>query len=1154
MKLLCINDGIVGGGAHTFARDACALLAQHGSRVDFVYGIGGPEARDGLPDIQVPGLKVLHVSDLGSSAAEAYRQQTFVTCTLGDGRILRAVSLLAQEGAYDAIYLMNLHQFFSIRLVDSLRQVFDGPILFQYNDNDFFCLRKYNYIDEQNRACRECLADPDSAVRQGCWRAAGVDYFTASIANRRDGYYSRALAAIDIFLVTSDGSREILRLMGVTGDRIVSIHNPVDPSRFQPGPVGEAFVFYGMPIPPKGIEVLARALSLARVRAFHLYGLLDNPPWRQMIERISAVRGIPMEFRADITWRNGLFERAAAARAVVVPSQWDAPSELIVGEAASMGRALIVSHYAARTPLVVPEENALVFPARDYEALAERMSRLAADRTLSERMGRRSREIAEAELSPRRWNETFTEAANKAFRQAKTTRPGTSLQKAAGGVSPSSSAAEWTVCPDSRRERAKPAVREDEGRFRREEPEGAKDGRILVSVIVSTYNAERFLRGCLENVMAQTLRDSLEVIVIDSGSRQGERGIVDEFQATHTNIRYLRTEKRETIYAAWNRGIRVASGRYVTNWNTDDRRRPHALERMVEVLEANPDKVLAYADQDLVREVEGERKVAGQIRYGYFLRDRLLQREAAVGSQPVWRRSVHEECGYFDPGFFCAGDDEFWLRLTQRYDFVHLEEILGDHLERGDSAQKTSERSGLHRLESSILYRCYTWAQEEGTTVGTTGISEHPVFSGWPEVRLWKRVVEQALRGGTFEIGQEVRRVEDRRSSATPALSVVVSGRPDGESVARTIEGLRRQTERSFEIIVVGSPGAEGGGAIQPAEIQARTCLLELREDFGLALARNAALPHTRAPVVAFLDESVVPRDDFAQAVLSHFGHDGIDALRGRVVPEGRRPAPFSLDPGSEAQPAACDLPGVMVFRREVFERVGPFDGEVGAYEGTEICYRVFTAAGQDVHRTMYFPDVVCFENADQPEWDSRSECVRRRAAERLLIGKHGAGIMPYMELMDGTYPRKGGDAAVRRLIWFSESSRERCPEKALRYAEEALRLDPASPQAFFALGAANFQQGYVEEAQGRLERAVSLLEERLIRSPEADRSGAGAVVSGYYLSASTKLASCYAALGRTEEAGLVYRKVLENRWLCMKPEHRQAIERLMAEMPVSAA
>ncbi len=58
----------------------------------------------------------------------------------------------------------------------------------------------------------------------------------------------------------------------------------------------------------------------------------------------------------------------------------------------------------------------------------------------------------------------------------------------------------------------------------------------LVSAIVSTYKSERFMRGLLEDLEAQTLADRLEIVIVDSNSPQNEGAIVKEFQKRYDNI------------------------------------------------------------------------------------------------------------------------------------------------------------------------------------------------------------------------------------------------------------------------------------------------------------------------------------------------------------------------------------------------------------------------------------------------------------------------------------------------------------------------------------------------------------------------------------------------------------------------------------------
>ncbi len=226
----------------------------------------------------------------------------------------------------------------------------------------------------------------------------------------------------------------------------------------------------------------------------------------------------------------------------------------------------------------------------------------------------------------------------------------------------------------------------------------------IVSAIVSAYKSERFIRGCLEDLEAQTIADRLEIIVVDTASPENEGAIVKEFQQRYRNIQYLRTEQRETVYGAWNRGLRAARGKYITNANTDDRHRRDHLEILVRNLEQNPDVALAYADV-LITRTENETfdtaHPTGTYHWLDFKPLDLLTKGCFVGPQPVWRRSLHDTHGYFDDTFVTAGDYEFWLRIASRQRFLHVKETLGLYLESPGSVEHTNRDRGARECQEA---------------------------------------------------------------------------------------------------------------------------------------------------------------------------------------------------------------------------------------------------------------------------------------------------------------------------------------------------------------------------------------------------------------------------------------------------------------------
>ncbi|MGH8583501.1 MAG: glycosyltransferase [Gammaproteobacteria bacterium] len=208
---------------------------------------------------------------------------------------------------------------------------------------------------------------------------------------------------------------------------------------------------------------------------------------------------------------------------------------------------------------------------------------------------------------------------------------------------------------------------------------------IRVSAIVSLYNSERFVRGAMQDLVAQTLfqRGEMEIVVVNSGSQEGEEPIVLEYKARHPNIKYVRTE-RETIYGAWNRGVALSEGQFLTNANSDDRHRADALEVLANALERSGAGT-AYADAYITRGANEpfENNTADRVFNwpDYSLRQLLMH--SLVGPQPMWRRDLHDHVGLFNANLKIAGDYDFFIRAGWARGGIHVRKVLGLYYEGG---------------------------------------------------------------------------------------------------------------------------------------------------------------------------------------------------------------------------------------------------------------------------------------------------------------------------------------------------------------------------------------------------------------------------------------------------------------------------------------
>lgn len=213
----------------------------------------------------------------------------------------------------------------------------------------------------------------------------------------------------------------------------------------------------------------------------------------------------------------------------------------------------------------------------------------------------------------------------------------------------------------------------------------------LVSAIISTYNSEEFIIGRLDNLIGQTIFDKIEIVIVNSGSEQNEESIINEYLKKYTNIKYLRTKERETIYKAWNRGIKISEGKYVTNANTDDRLRNDALEILSKKLEENDQYAVVYADQFIVNQpnLPFEKIQNAERSFRKEFSVLTLLEEYIAGPQAMWKSALHfNDNIWFDENLEIAGDYDFICRVAQKYKLIKINEVLGSYYKSPDNRNK----------------------------------------------------------------------------------------------------------------------------------------------------------------------------------------------------------------------------------------------------------------------------------------------------------------------------------------------------------------------------------------------------------------------------------------------------------------------------------
>jgi hypothetical protein len=189
-----------------------------------------------------------------------------------------------------------------------------------------------------------------------------------------------------------------------------------------------------------------------------------------------------------------------------------------------------------------------------------------------------------------------------------------------------------------------------------------------VSFVVPCYKLAHLLGDCLESILRQTYAD-FEILVMDDCSPDHTREVVDAY--SDRRIRYVRNEPNLGNLRNYNKGIRLARGRYLWLISADDRLRdPALLARYVRILDSSPQVSFAFCagvEIDAQGRDTGLRGRVGphdQIFAGDDFLRLLLDRNRICTPSVLARRELYLGVGLFPLDLPYAGDWYLWGRFA----------------------------------------------------------------------------------------------------------------------------------------------------------------------------------------------------------------------------------------------------------------------------------------------------------------------------------------------------------------------------------------------------------------------------------------------------------------------------------------------------------
>lgn len=200
-----------------------------------------------------------------------------------------------------------------------------------------------------------------------------------------------------------------------------------------------------------------------------------------------------------------------------------------------------------------------------------------------------------------------------------------------------------------------------------------EENSLLISVVIPMYNASETIVRVLESVKKQTLKCDYEVLLVNDGSKDNSKEVVERYILANPSFNIKLIDKANGgVSTARNAGLKASQGDLIAFLDSDDEWFPDKLQKQKKVLEMNPEiDLLGCAFDGLYFPNTPD---------GSLLKidiNKLIFKNYFQPSTVILKRKVFEKVGYFDENQKYAEEGNYFIRIANEFNcyFCNMEVI-----------------------------------------------------------------------------------------------------------------------------------------------------------------------------------------------------------------------------------------------------------------------------------------------------------------------------------------------------------------------------------------------------------------------------------------------------------------------------------------------
>lgn len=197
----------------------------------------------------------------------------------------------------------------------------------------------------------------------------------------------------------------------------------------------------------------------------------------------------------------------------------------------------------------------------------------------------------------------------------------------------------------------------------------------LVSVLMTAYNAEKYIGLAIQSILDQTYKN-FEFIIIEDCSKDNTGEIIQEYAKKDKRIVAVKNEVNLNAGGSSNKGLKLCKGKYIVRMDADDWSFPYRIEKQVNFMEENTKVVasggaMVICDEDLREITEREYpKTHTEI-------EKLILRfDPVPHPASIWRKDAIDKTNGYPPKLGMSEDYALTLDIAQHGELANIDDTL----------------------------------------------------------------------------------------------------------------------------------------------------------------------------------------------------------------------------------------------------------------------------------------------------------------------------------------------------------------------------------------------------------------------------------------------------------------------------------------------